>query len=783
MVRSLIAALAALLLAAPGGARAQFRPSPMIVRLPYAETDVLAGRFSATSGGDGLLLLQQGIDVTERRQWHDLLQRDPSTFPVAWTQTPQYYRSGYLSQNGADALADVATATATGVAVVFGSDPGNAHSYATTGTTLDSVASFLRLLPKPPSASGRVPDVLVVPVCLADLCSKVQAVDVDGSAVPPSREWTTPDVGIPTLVGWHEAFPVRISAAARSAGIDDVAIGVFGGVLLLTHASVPASATLASVSFAPPVQVGAGYVLGQRPSWLPPTVGALADALGVAALDVNLDGLVDLVFTNATAFGVPPIPPGALIWVEGTGNPADFGDPALTPWHDLGIDPALGLVDPLIVRGLDVGGQASFAVWDRALQEVVVAMPDAAAGGLRVWRAPAPGQRAVDILLADLVGSPAPDLVVVMSNPQSRDAVLVYPDAGDASPALAWAPGSPGTPARGVDHPMAVEASDPDGPPPRVDWVIGDPAGAPVAQGASYTYPGTSLCALPPPDLSVTVRATDDLGVFTELGATLRVALASPAIEIAPPSGRVVLQPGGTTAVLVGTVGLACPGAQATWGGNWPAGATFVDDPPQGSKVRRTVSLGEATYPDLLAGTTVVTLTTSDPVPAPVSTLTVDLDATGLVEVRQEADRQTLAEGDVAVLRTRVRSRVGVPIPQARVVDVLAGLAPAGAPRVSGAGLVEARGGGAEVILDALPPLPGEVQIDLPVSSLGGRGSSSVEVRSSGGYLLTPAAAPPPTAEPALGCGCGSSADGTLALAALLALAGLRRGRRRAARR
>ncbi|HEY6098737.1 MAG TPA: MYXO-CTERM sorting domain-containing protein, partial [Anaeromyxobacter sp.] len=427
---------------------------------------------------------------------------------------------------------------------------------------------------------------------------------------------------------------------------------------------------------------------------------------------------------------------------------------------------------------LDVGGQASFAVWDRALQEVVVVTPDAgAAGGLRVWRAPAPGQRAVDILLADLVGSAAPDLVVVMSNPLSRDAVLVYPDQGDASPALAWAQGSPGTPARGVDHAMAVDASDADGPPPRVDWLVGDPAGTPVAQGASYTHPGASLCAFPPPDLAVTVRATDDLGVFTEISATLPVAASSPAISIASPSGRLVVEPGGTTAILEGTLALAC-GATGTWGGNWPAGATFTDGAPQGSTLRRTVSLPEVTYPELLAGTTVVTLATSDPVPAPVASLTVDVDASGLVEIHHEADRPILAEGDVAVLKTRIRSRVGVPLPLVRMVDVLAGLAPAGAPRVSGAAMVEVRGSGAEVVVDALPPAPAVVEIELPVSSLGGRGASAVEVRSSGGYLLTPAAGAGRTTETSLGCGCGSSPGGALALAALLALTAPRRRRR-----
>ncbi|HEY6101194.1 MAG TPA: hypothetical protein VIW03_17285, partial [Anaeromyxobacter sp.] len=73
MARLTSAALAALFLAAPGGAQAQFRPSPMIVRLAHTDMDVLAGQFSA-SGGDGLLLLHQQAPVSaELRPWHDLL--------------------------------------------------------------------------------------------------------------------------------------------------------------------------------------------------------------------------------------------------------------------------------------------------------------------------------------------------------------------------------------------------------------------------------------------------------------------------------------------------------------------------------------------------------------------------------------------------------------------------------------------------------------------------------------------------------------------------------------
>lgn len=779
MARLTLPALAALsLAAAPLPAGAQFRGTPMVLRLPFPEMDVLSGNFAGAIGTDDLLVLQQGLNVTQLRPWHDLRRVEASAFPINWTTANgRQYRSGDLASG--DGLADVATVDGPSrIGVVFGSVPATARTYAVNANS-DSVASFLRLVPKPPGPSGSVPEQIVVTECVSDsacLSGGVVAIDFDATGNEVGRaSWTPPRLD-PITTGFHVAFPVRLSPTAVALGIDDIAVPTLGGVLLFVHTAAPASPSLAALSLSAPILVG-GPFLGGRPPWLPDTVASRADALGVAAVDVDRDGLLDLVFTHSTAFGVEPIPNGALIWVQGTGNPADFANAAAPVWRDLGIDPALGLLDPLIVRGLELGGERAFAVWDRDLQEVLVVTPGAA--GLQVWRAPAPGRRATDIRLADLVGSPAPDLLVVIADPLSRDSVLVYPDLGDASPSLAWAPGSPGAPVRGADHTMAVDASDADGPPPVLEWMVGDPDGAPASTGTTLTLAASSLCTLPPPDLAITVRATDDRGVFTELAATLAVAVPSPAIAIsgAVPPGRLVLPPGGTSVVLEGSAALQC-GASATWGGNWPAGATFSDEPPAGTSARRTVTLGEATYPDLLAGTTVVTLSTTDPVPAPVASLPLELDATGLVEVEQDVDRPALAAGEVAVLHTRLRSRLGVSLPAIRVVDLLAGLAPAGAPGVSGAALVEVRSGGVVVILDALPPSPAEVEVHLPVRSTGGGGESAVEVRSSGDHLLTPAARVSGEGESLPGCGCApSGGGGTLALLALLAAVRRRRAR------
>ena len=96
---------------------------------------------------------------------------------------------------------------------------------------------------------------------------------------------------------------------------------------------------------------------------------------------------------------------------------------------------------------------------------------------------------------------------------------------------------------------------------------------------------------------------------------------------------------------------------------------------------------------------------------------------------------------------------------------------------MTGAAAVATLRGGAEVVLDALPAGGVEVVIDLPVRAAGERGASAVEVRSSGGHLVSPGAGARAGGGALPGCGCGGAAgaEGLLALA-LLAL----RRRRRA---
>ncbi len=793
-------ALAALLALAAPVTRAQWRPDPMIVRLEGRNLDVLAGAFAAGSGGEDLQVLDQSFDWARIRWHHALLMPQPSAYPIAGGLQPRLrtYRSGRLSPNGTDLLADVASHTSSGgfpapgtsqIEVVFGDNPGTVRTFP---LSLDTsygappggppyVVSFLKLLAKPP-VNGRVGDVLVFPYCLDNACSKVFLMDFDPAAVPTAMERVLPAPDLELMDVQSEAFPAWISTIARSEGLDDVAIGSYGTVLLYTHRSFPSapSPTLSDLDLSDPIVVGTTYhPFGSHPAWLPLTIEQFGEVRGVASLDVDFDGQPDLVFAMTAPFGTTP---GNLVWVQGTANPADFADPALTPWHDLGIHPSLQLPDVMTVRPLRVGGAPAVALWDRAngdptRQEVLVVTSDAAAQRLEVWRAPAPGTLVKDIRLVDLVGSPAPDLVVVMDNAPAGDSVLVYPDVGDLSPALAWAPGSPGTPIRGVAHTLQVTVSDPDAPTTTlVEWVLGAPTTAPVGQGTAYTL--APVCSLPPPPVVVTVRGTDDLGVFTELQATLSWSTLPSAISLAgaTPPGTLVLPPGGTTVVFEGATS-AC--GAASWGGAWPAAATVTDTFGPSSTQRRVV-LPETAYPELLADPALaVSLATTDPgVTRPIVTLALQIDGSGLVDVVHESDRTALAAGEIAVLRTRLRSRLGVTLSNVRIVDALSGLTPAGPPVVSGAAVVSVEPGGAGVVIDALPPAPAEVTLELPVRSATGRGASAVEARSSGGWLLTAPARVEALSGAMPGCGCGSG--GAPAGLAVLALWLVRLRRRRA---
>jgi uncharacterized protein (TIGR03382 family) len=766
-------ALAALVAVAP--ARAQWRTTPMVVWLDGSRT-VLAGGF-ATSGGADLLVLDPASTRSELRPHHDLLRVTASAFAFPPISSPAF-RAGYLAQAGSDGLADVARIPLNGsVEVAFGTAPGTRRSYPVAAVQAGDVASFVHLLP-------RAADVVVVPASPGDrLQARVAALDFDPVLAPTLahvRAWSILPLYLntPSSQGF-EVAGLRLSAVARQQGLDDLAVMGNGGLVLLVHDEVPLSATLDALVLST-IEVGGNhggqytppFTAANRPPWLPPTIALPGDVLGVAVMDVDRDGQLDLVFPQSIVLPDGTPYQAAVVWARGTGTPQDFAEPAATPWTDLGAE--LGLVKPLLVRQVSVAGNEGFATWDAATEEVVVVWNEGIVR--RVWRAPAPGRLATDIRQVDLVGSGAADLVVVVENGVGPGAALVYPDLGQPGPLLRWAPGSPGRWLRGAPLAVAVEVDPAGAATVGVDWISGAATSTPVGTGFSHVFP--AVCTAPPARLGFTARGIDPTGVFTELSASLPLEVLAPALALG--GGQTLrLPPGGTTAVFEASLATSC--GEARFGGTaWPAGAT-VTDAAGAAWVRRTVVLGEVTYPALLAAPAqLVSVASADPLVVPSTvTIAVPLDASGLVEVHQEADRTSLAPGEVVVVRTRLRSRIGVPIPLVRVVAALAGLEVAGAPVVSGAALVSSERGGAEIVVSALPAAGGEVWIELPVRALSARSSAAAEARSSGGWALTaPARTKALAAGRAPGCGCGTgSAPGTLTLA-LLALALRRRARR-----
>jgi hypothetical protein len=777
MRRAFHIALAAAACVAAPRARAQFRSTPMILYAPDHGADVLPFGFDATPPESDLLALYPAQTALPYWRHHGLLARLAS--PVVQPSPYDCVAAGRLAQNASDGLTDVAycvVGTGSPLRIAFGNARGVLQSYTVQLNTRGAPKiTFAHLLP-------RDADVIVVPrETGGGFEGLLDVLDFDSAAVPSTattiaQKITASQQGRSTPQP-EEVWTMRIGAAARALGIDDLYIPGSASLQLFENLTGASGA----------ISLGDGILME-------PQAGiALADCQGAAPLDVDFDGVLDLVVS--LSLPVPTYAPGGgrLYWIRGTGTLADF---ASALWTELGSDPALDLVDPFVVRPLQLGGEPAVAVWDRGLDEVLVIR--AIGGSLVVWRGVTAGRHVRDIRLADVVGSTAPDLVVdgtgVYEEGLALDpAILVYPDAGDASPVLAWAPGSPGAPERGEDHPMGVAASDADAGAgfPRVDWIVGDPWFDPVAgSGSIYVHSGADLCGAPPQTLPVTVRAVDEYGVYAELGATLDVSEAPPRIEIvgAVPPGRLVLPPGGTGLVVEGSAWSRCAVSFA-WGiSPWPTEWGTSPWPPEASVTidggpgwtSQSVDLLEAAYPellDLLAGTPAVVLTATDSTDPGnprevVATLPLDIDASALVELGHESDLAVIKEGEVAMLETRITSRLGVTaLPFVHVVHALAGLASAGEPEAEGATVVETRAGGTEVVLDALPPAGAEVVVHLPVRWAGGRAASAVEVRSSGGHLLTPAASAPVEAAPMPGCGCRSSpAGGALALAALLAL-------------
>ena len=501
------------------------------------------------------------------------------------------------------------------------------------------------------------------------------------------------------------------------------------------------------------------------------TFPGAAEVRGVGAADADGDGIPDLL-----AVVVPIAGSSRLLAVHNPGTPLSL-DPASA--SDVGA--ALGLVAPSFAAPLDLDGVPAAAVFDEATYRLHVVTADPGGGLLSRSAATLPAWgEPTQVVAGDLLGSPAADVVAVFVNETTQVATIqVWP--GDLPPAIGWAPGSPPAQA-GTAAPLvlAADASDPDGQLDSVElWIQGLPSGiAASASGSRYTFtvPSATLCQLGP-SARVAVRATDDLGAWRQVAADVPLSDA-PALALAGEGTTqpVPLLPGGTTVVLTAQVADGCGRAvDVAWTETGlPAGATSSSVTSNGVSVY-TLVVPEASYPAMVAGVgmTVPVAATASAGGAPASAqLALAFDARGLVAADHATDRHSLVPGELALLTTTLRSRIGVALPQVALDDRLSGLVAAGPARVSGANAVASAGGqgGLTVTLDQVPGGGAPVVVEVPVRlGAASGGSSRVQALAAvSGVALSPSAeAAAPGATPA-GIACGSGGASPFWLLGLL---------------
>jgi len=760
-------ATAAVALVAALPARAQFQPTPL--RLPATfYSEVVAAPLERAGPGDDLFVAEPPGPAFVRFAWRrDLMTARPPP-PLQPDPYEGYPAAGRLEPAADGARADLVYTTTTGVAAFFGADPATLHDYPLPFAPFTSPAAIglARLLPRPEQ-------VILLP--MADGGSGTpEIIAVDLAAARPSGAASrsfNPDYLRSAQDGDSETrvFPIRLSRAALAAGVDDLVLPVRQGAVLLVHRTAPAGTTLAALDLVE-VTSGSDSDVTVAQQWLPPGLASGGSCFGAAAVDGDGDGFPDLVMSYGRDSGVPA---NALVYAR---QGAAHDSVATPPWRALTGRPDLApLVNPLTLVQLALPGAPAMAIFDRTLEEILIVRGDARVG-FTVRELPAPGVTVRRMFLADVVGSPAPDLVAFVVPSVGLGEVWVYPDTGDEPPRLAFDPPPPAQALRGLDLPLAVAASDPDSA-FTVGWMIGGRLTAPVAAGARWTVPGSLLCGSGA-SLEVTARATDEQGVFAEVAASIPV-VTQPSLQLlSEPPDRLVLPPGGASAAAEGRAWPACGrSATFTWGQQGLAGLLETSLTADASSSRRGFALPEGAYPEALAGAPALTLSAVDDLGAAgTAVLPLALDASGLVEVEVAVDRPALAPGEIGSATVRLESRLQVALPAVLVGVKLAGLGQAGALAVAGAAAT-AGATAAEVLLDQLPPRGAPVLLTVPVRGLGGIGTIGAEARSSGGHRLTPPAGGGSAAGRLPGCGCGvqGGASGGLAILLLLLLRARRR--------
>ena len=640
-------------------------------------------------------------------------------------------------------------------------------------------AGAVRLLPR----AQPLPVLVSSPSSGSVLRSQVTAVDLadarsNPTVTPPFQPWSMVGAGGAHATSsdgdsFDRVIPLAVSPAARAAGVEDALIPLAKGFYLLWHGTTPVGGTLATSGIVA-AEFGMAGTPGLTAEFLPPGAPTELDLLGAAAGDVDGDGVPDLVFS----YGSEVFPdPGWLLWIRNTGSVVDMQ--AQRPWGDLrqAIPELAQIVDPGLLRPLDLGeGDPAFAVFDRGGGGVFVVRGNGLTG-FDVDHLPVPAGATIrDLVAADVVGSPARDLVVIVDLPTIpvvRE-LWVYPDEDDLAPRLTWAPVPPTVTPMGIDLELSVDASDADSPPPTVTWLrTGFPA---VEGGSTLAIDGATLCD-PATPTDVTVRALDNLGVYVTIDASISVE-ERPSLGIAavPGSGRIVVRPGGVTGWAEGQAWPRCGGSPTfEWGEVGLTGLTKSVS-GAGSISRSDFAIPESSYPDLLDGEAALSLRAFDAGAGRDGTAQIRLepDARELVAASLAFDRIVLAPGELAIARATIESRVGVPLPRVRIAFRLDGLAIAGTIEALGAA-VSARPGPGEVVLDPLPAAGVPVELQLPVRSLGGAGAVGVEIFSEGSHRLSPESSPRAEGATPPGCSCGERGAGPFGLLFLAAIAARRR--------